>query len=85
MTLFGTAEVDWRLLLLGEAAPLLEPERSSGERERDPSERASAAELGDNPPDAEGLRWLKAAPPLLKGSVTARGREILGRPSCHDS
>lgn len=60
------------------------PERSRGEREREESERASDPTLGDRLPVEDGVRWPSRLPPLLKGSVTALGRD-LGRPFTGDS
>jgi hypothetical protein len=61
MTLFGTAEVDWRRRV---AEPVL-LERSRGDRERDDPDRSLAAESGERPPEAEALRWALRSVPLL--------------------
>jgi len=51
MTLFGTDDVDWRLLFVD--AALLE--RSNGDSERDSD--LMAADSGERLPDTDGLRW----------------------------
>lgn len=55
------------------------PDRSKGDREREESERASDPTLGERLPVADGVLCVSRVPPLLKGSVTALGRD-LGRP-----